>query len=448
VTSFTPDPSSPPSRFARAATALLLAAGAAHLLQLASPIRVNTDALRLLNMAWGKATTGVLPPEQFPPVYPSTIALLVRAGLDAPVLLTLFNYAALAIGLFAWASVASRSANWSANALRLGALLFLCSWVVVKHAPIPLTEPLYFGLTGIALFAVVRARDAVGSSALAWWLASFATAALATLTRTIGVALLAAIALSATLHFAPALRQRAFGQLQRLSPRALKLLLAVGALLCTALLVVVTRAQLGHPDSYFNNWIAITRRSSLADLLALWSSRLAELGALTINLPLHPHGSAGLFTRIVGTALAAALLLQLWRHRRRFGAINAYVLFYGAILATWPYEDPRFWLPLLPWMLLVIAPAAPCWPTNPRALFAARVAFGLYIAFGFVALGHSTRLTFAGDAFPARYTHGILRASYEIAWGKTTTPAEPPDPLATTILRRYAPDTPLPDARR
>jgi len=414
-----------------------------------SPIRVNTDALRLLHMAWTKVETGTLAPDQFPPAYPSIVSFLIQLGFDHAFWLVLLNYASLALGLLTWAVVAIRAMNWPPSAVRIGAILFLSSWVVVKHAPIPLTEPLYFALANLSLYAAVRARDASASRPLLWWLLAFAIAALATMTRSIGVSLLVAVIVAASLHLLAALKRHTQERPPPFSPRLRNLMLTAAALLSTLLLIAITRIQLSHPESYLDNWIAIASRTSLTDIIGLWSLRLMELGALTINLPLRSDGSLSLAVRVLGALFTALLLVQLWKQRSRSVVINAYVAFYSAILAIWPYEDPRFWYPLLPWMILVCAPG-PTVPTkNSRVLFGKQLAYGAYVAFGLVALGYSTRLTFAGDDFPQRYTHGALRASYEAAFGLAApSTSEAADPRTTTILRRYAPATPLSDDRQ
>lgn len=422
---------------------LLGGAAALHLVQLAGPFRLNTDAIRFLYMASEYAATAHFPPEQLPPGYPIAVALLVRLGLASPFSLALLNLVCFGVGLLAWASVAQRSAQWPRAAVLTGATVFLMSWLVVKHAPIPLSEPVFFALSGVCLWCGSRARVGSDAVSLGWWLASLGLAIAALFVRSIGIALVLACMIAAGADAARRLREKA----QPGMPPSHRAFVAAGAALVFGIglggILIGIQDQSARPNSYWSN-VAFANGSfgqTVSLLRTVLVVRLTEIGEIALNLPERflPAAARAVFV-LVGGSAAALALLGIARARARLLLPGLYVLGYAGVLVAWPSPDPRFWLPLLPWLYLMVVEAV---PAGLRAARFRRAWLITHIGFGALAFAFSTRLTFSGTAFVSRYTQGTLRASYEAAWKLPPTTDVAPDELAVRVLAQYATPPPV-----
>jgi hypothetical protein len=98
--------------------------------------------------------------------------------------------------------------------------------------------------------------------------------------------------------------------------------------------------------------------------------------------------------------------------RRQFSSPEIYFICYVGIILVWPYGDPRFWLPILPLVMVYARLGLSSWLRTNRwapVLGAFKLAFALT---GVIALIYTTRLSLSGPAFPLLYATGPLRATY------------------------------------
>ena len=115
-----------------------------YLIQLASPLRTNTDATIFLDLAASASDgDGFLldgKPTHFPIGYPLVLAALDRAGLASSASMIGLNLIALAVGLAATAYVLRRDFRLATmSLLSIGILTLLC-WVLIKHVTLPLSD--------------------------------------------------------------------------------------------------------------------------------------------------------------------------------------------------------------------------------------------------------------------------------------------------------------------
>lgn len=113
--------------------------------------------------------------------------------------------------------------------------------------------------------------------------------------------------------------------------------------------------------------------------------------------------------------------------------LSFYLIGCTLLILPWPFTDPRFWMPIMPYAVVVI------WRTITQ-LFA-RVPKWIVITYitlvsiaGFGALGYSTWITFAGPKFPDRYGDGGLRNVYA---ARCTGSPGSDNESALMLLRRY-----------
>ncbi|MFZ5495217.1 MAG: hypothetical protein ACOZE5_07755 [Verrucomicrobiota bacterium] len=441
MTAIPPIPSAPVSAagFARGTMIALVLLAAGYLVQVASPLRLNHDAVRLLSMARAAHETGSYlvdgRMEQYPTGYPAMVRLLLGAGLGRTVWLNLLNLLWLAAALTGWYWIGRRQAGLSPPAARLAVCLPLLSWVLVKHAVIPLTDLPYLGLSTFALLFLQRYWAATPGPAwrdlgLAWL---FALAALQV--RTIGLALIAAVGVSTlchptTLRHIPA----------RLLPSP-KVLCAGGALagLLFVLLAQSDRFHARFTAGYFPSLLAFLRGETAVTPGDVLVYRLSELASLLLNLPL-PAGlrlpAAALGLAGLGLLLAAA---RRWWQRHRPWLI--YAGCYAGILVFWPFTDPRFLLPLLPLGGLLVVDAGQDFVVRSRRRqWLAGAGLAAYLVLGLAALGYSTRLSLAGTGFARLYGLPDAQATYAHAFGLPPLPDSPPPHAGwLELLREFEP---------
>jgi len=402
----------------------LLLLGLAYLAQLATPLRLNTDAYRLLSLAvssyegHGFLVDGK--PDQFPLLYPLAVRLLLEAGIANAATLVALNLACLAVGLWLLWGWARRLDDEPVALLCL--LAVLLSWVGIKHITLPLSEWLYLAFSLLAVGCGVRYHEVCGVGKWAWLGASLLLAILALQTRTVGLTLLPAWLLMAVFH--PECRREVRRLLRH---RGVWLALAAGAAVVVVVVVYVLpatdwyRAQFERKGSYFQNLLlALNKHGPIAFGLRNASFRLEELGSLFVNLP------PGLALRVVpgwglmllglagwGVVLRGAWLL-VWRGELL--PVVLYFLVYMGLMLIWPYADTRFWIPLLPLVallsLVALRDAATRWQALPWGLGFYLTA---YAGLGLLALGYSTYISYSGPEFSETYGDGSDRMTYRQA---------------------------------
>ena len=415
---------------------------AVYLVQTRSPLRLKADAVELLALgaSWadghGFVINGV--PSHFPPGLPLTLGVMTRLGITRSATIILLNCASLGLGITFGCLILRDVARWRGLALVAAACFMLLSFPAIKHVTLPLSDIPYFGGSMVALYAISRVEmgNDAGFSATGAVRALLAVllVVIAVSLRTVGVALLPALIWAAV----PAPVRRNVWAMFRSGPLATAGALAGVALIgAAAAALLISRTRYGHEMLDVYGQIGATR-APLA--LARW--RLGEFSELAVNLPLAklPH-VAWPIAHTAGAVVMALFLAGLWLRRRDWRAIDVYAVCYAAIFAVWPYSgDARFWLPLLPLLLLYVCTAL----SNLLPLAAKRALLVLsallYVTTGAAMLLYSTRISFSGDRFPDLYGSDQTRATYRVAWGQgTTADAAIADPLMIQMLRRFEP---------
>lgn len=387
-------PSASPYR--RLLTAALVAVALAYCIQLPTPLRLHNDTVVLVSMGESAARGGGFlyhgSASHYPQGYPAIVAALLELGWFHVWTAVAINYLFLALGLFAVSKFLPHG--------RVMALLTLLSFVTIKHATIPLTDLVFFGVAMLCLLALERGR--VFESCL--------LVLIAIALRRNGVALVP------PLLWVLYRRRR---------------VLILPALAAAALAIRLTSTLRDFHNTVAGHTIFDSARQILG-------FRLLEFGEIAANVPAGGLPAIGkVLLPCAGTLFLGLIAAGLWIRRRGFGPIELFFLGYAAILFVWPYYDPRFWLPVLPLLFGFAAPAVERLVRRglPRELPAAYLM--VFSTMGILVLAVSIRITYSGAQFPDAYGNAQFRPTYCAYYG--TCPANPADIDADGLhlLRTY-----------
>lgn len=402
-----------------------------YLLQLPTPLRLNPDAVVYVSLgaslADGQGLQFYHTPSHFPPGLPLLYAGLSRAG-------WLCSTSIVAINIFFLLLGCACAIHLLKNGLKLGTstslwivLLTLASHIFIKHVTLPISDIAYFGLSLAALALILSATQAQSRMrAHQLLLAALPITAAAISVRYIGVALLPAIAWALILIHRQSIRHIKPSTWTLIILGLLTGMIAVAALAIRSLYV--------HEmlDTYSGNG------GPLGTIRLICQYRARELGELFINIPGNhlPH-RLNVFVPALGVMLAIAVAWAMIKRCRQWGPTEIYLLAFAAIMATWPYSDIRFHAPILPVLFGLIA--ATFSPVPQWRRIAVVIYTVMFCAFGWLALGYSTSLTYSGKRFADRYgDKPDLRAAYHLAFYGTAAPnGVQPDIHMLDMLRRY-----------
>jgi hypothetical protein len=400
---------------------ILLTVGVVYAAQLASPLRLNVDVADFLRMARsGALERGLYPtPEtcRYPPGYPAMVAALARAKLADERVLIGMNIAAVGAGAAAAYGVSRRSGRVGIGASFLVVVLTLMSFVMIKHVTLSVSDTMYFGLSMSALYAARRAEMIRGPDGF-WWLSvALALAMIAILVRIIGVALLPALLWAWMAGDDHGDQSRPHRENVRPAMLFAALLMFLGFAAVVMLGQVYVRDGLS--------------RVAAGSLWTTWLGRLTELGEIALNAPHSRLPTMAPAFLIAGAMLAAACAASL-RAAVRCRAVTSdqvYLVTFIAILLLWPYNDARFWLPVIPLIWLTILGCLRPWLTTRWRIAIAATLLAMNLLGGAAALTYSTRLSWSGARFADRYGDASIRQAYRIAWGM-----ESPENASSEVL--------------
>ena len=415
----------------RLSQGLLLLLAICFVLQIFSPLRLNTDAIVLLSMADSAAHGGgFLDSGQktvFPPGYPELLALLLRLGLAHPWVIVCLNTVFLLVGLFAAYSLLIRQFFADKAVVLMICSFFLLSYVVIKHFPIPLTDVPFFCccMCCLAVMSQAISMDSnwrfVLLTGTAWLLA------LAAITvRRVGVALVPPLVF--VVVSSPQFRSF----LKHFSRRTKVIIGVFLAAVGVGTLRVVAKT------SSLSDFFSVAKKSKISTLiLQILSYRLTEFGELLGNLPLTKLPvKLHVIVPWMGLLLFLLVLWGLATKRKKISPTEVFLVCYMGVLFAWPYYDARFWLPVIP-LLIAYSVLAVKNLRFPKAVIVIYcIAFAIV---GFGVIAYSTRITFAGSRFPDRYGDGYLRPTYCAAFQTCRDGGDPQKVSAEALrlLREY-----------
>jgi hypothetical protein len=306
-------------------------------------------------------------------------------------------------------------------------VLVLLNWTVIKFVDHPLSELQYLFFSLASIFAFYQYAK---NKKIINLLMAFLFAALAFLTRTVGVALLAALCLGLIWEFRR--------QLLELISRN-KILVAILALCMIAILIFSKQLGLNHytgvMSKQFQEGLHFSR--ILKWHFLEWGELFINTSSIKASSYLPSPWGIGIFL-LAGVICFAGFIYICFIKRNRIPFIvKAYLFFYLILMFAWPFYDPRFWVPVIPLMAAVIAQTS--FQENKAFRLIASLLLVVYTAFGTVSMVYMTYTSLNRKAFARTEANGVYRNEYETHFfGKPLSDtATHEDPYVLDVLRRY-----------
>ncbi|HXN45044.1 MAG TPA: hypothetical protein VN893_00290 [Bryobacteraceae bacterium] len=402
---------------------------AIYFLQAATPLRLHPDAVVFLSTAESAEPGGGFlfhgQPTVFPPGYPALLALLIRLQMAHVWVIVSLSVLALVTGLVAVRYLV-RAEGFGEDVALGVCTLSLLSFVFVKYSAIPLSDPLFFGLSMCCLAAMKQPRSS--GFRLRRTLAAAVLLIASVGVRRVGVALIPAAVYLLVVEYGVR------AHWMRLSVQMKGAAVLVGAAASALLGYVI------YGTSTLRDFTGALKNGSLSEMaVRIVTHRLKELGEIALNVPAAavPRNGQNILL-MVGLLVFALVCGGVRLRRKQFGAVEVYFISYVAILFVWPFADPRFWLPVIP---LLIAYAGLSLGRLARRAVAREILRSYVVLFavmGLVALATSTALTFSGSRFPEAYAYEEFHSTYCAAWHcQGSFDATKVDQDGLHLLRRY-----------
>jgi len=405
-----------------------------YLAQCATPLRLINDGIDYLLQAssaldgHGFLLHGV--GSMRPAGYPAIVFALSKLGLGSSWAIVALNCLMLGTGTWAGYFVLRAYFGFSSQVAQVISLLTLFSYLMVRNVTYPLSDVSYFGLSVPCLLMLSKTETGGGTRRWMWLIPVVPMMAFCIEVRTIGIVLIPAFLWSA-LGGMPA-AQRMYPVVRRYRPMVFAFLLVVA--------IVVGRAFFHSRYLQFNLPIFLHRgigRSITANI----GYHTAEWGELTVNAPLSKLPAAVEWPmRILGAFAIITFVVGIWTKLRQLNGLLLYVVGGACIVFAYPWFDTRLWLPFIPFLMGYMFIGLKR-IISPRILHPILVAYCAYFCLlGSLALGYSTRVTFAGRRFPDVFGDGNLRATYKFALrSEQPTNGSEIDSDALYLLRRFEP---------
>ncbi len=373
--------------------------GVLFLINCLTPLRLHFDMLRYFSIKdciESKCPPGAIPGDYLPYGYTVLLLLLSKFGILRSFSLVFINCLYLFGGLYF-----VRKIFFYIPSPFFLFFLVLMNWTIIKFTMQPLSELQYLFFS---LFSLYEYSQFVRNRKIRNLLFAFLLALLATITRTIGITLFAAIFFSLAMEY----KMQIVGLLKKNRSAALAFVFCV-------ILVIVFSQPLG-----LNHYLeAITRQFSggvhYSNIL-IW--HFSEWGEILLNSPRsklinilpHPFGFWLFFlSGILG--IAGFIYICLIRKSDIPLIVKSYIFFYILLLFNWPYPDPRFWVPIIPLIAAVISQNtfSENWIIKRSRVFF----FAVYSIFGIAGISYMTYSSLNKKVLSKTQESGIFRNEYE-----------------------------------
>ena len=409
-----------------------------YLIQGLSPLRINSDSAIYLHMArsaWlGNGFTVLGGHVHLPSGYPAILTLLHAIGLATPFVFVSLNSIFLLSGSLVFYHLFRRTYGLNKiEGLCLVLMTFFC-FVSLKNTVLTMSDTMYYFVSSLALFGLCsikgRFLECLGTAVLSLILISEAI-----WVRTVGIALIPPVI------FAVLTSNGQFNVKKFIKNKK-----ALGFCFVLTLVVVVIaysfRGYTSYENITFDLFMKSVAETNLSEaLITHFTWKVSEIYQILLNIPISilpdwlkvPFLGAGLLLLCL-VARGFSLYLS------KICCLDVYFISYSSIIMAWHYQDPRFWLPVLPFLLLFLYRGLSI--TSYMAIYK----FGLiswltiYGGMGFIALVYSTHLTFSGADFSNRYGGGVYKDMYRSAFsGKEYVNQSKDMRLKFELLKLYEP---------
>lgn len=374
-----------------------------------TPFRMHVDTMRYfaikerIEVGYAKDADTAL--DYLPYGYTALLLLLSKIGILKSFTLVLINCLYLFGALFLIKKFFGKSLNTS-----LFFLFVLLSWVVIKFTLHPLSEMQYLFFSILSLYLFYQYTKTKQVLAIA---GAFAFAGLAFITRSVGITLIAGLITGLCWQYKNELR---------IFIKKYKFIVVILVLIAFSTILFSKQLGLNHYTGVFTKQFS-DKGVSVGTMLGWHFSEWAEITINTSGVKIQHYlpGETGKIIFIMAGILvfsAFVYLLYFKRNEVPF-IIKAYLFFYFILMFTWPFYDPRFWVPVLPLMIAILVYFP--WPTFSSKIprLCIRAISTVYIILGIFSLSYLTFMTFNKKAFARKQANGVYRNEYEtVFFGK------------------------------
>jgi hypothetical protein len=397
-----------------------------YLLNCFTPLRMHVDMLRYFAikdcLELGCPPESAAAKDYLPYGYTGLLFLLSKIGLLKSFVLVFLN----CIFLFASLYLIAKIFGLIVRPLFF-VMLVLLNWTIIKFVTHPLSEMQYLFFSSVCIYFFWRYSD---DKKIFNLLGAFSFAGLAFLTRSVGVVLVAALVAAWIWQFRK--------ELALLISRN-KIL--VSLLFLTLLGVFLFSKQLGlnHYTSVLNK--QFVEGATFTRILQWHFTEWAEIG---FNVPMlkavgYLPGSLGKILFILGgLMMTAGFIYAVFIRKNNIPIIiKAYLLFYSLLMFNWPFYDPRFWVPVLPFVAAAVSQLTIS--SNKAIRVFIQCFVGVYCLMGFLSVAYMTYTSLNKKVFAKTQANGAYRNEYEtFFYGKPLSDtATKTDPAILSVLKRY-----------
>ena len=402
-----------------AAVALL---AAVYLVQVLTPLRIDNDSVVYLKVALQLAGEDTESGGQVPLGYPAAVAGLVQIGLANPEALVLLNAAFLLLG---FAAVWWIARDVSPTVRVVAIALSLLSYPIVRVNVMPHPDAMGFGLT---LLAVAMMSSVTSARSRRNAMLILGAMVVTLITATVRVAALVLVFPLAWCVLRVVVPDDA--------SRRTKILIAVAivAVLGLGVTVALLLSEHGTFSRYVLEVQAVRRRSPFDQLVNRISIMLRGIAEVMLNFPTSrlPQVRSHLWMLGIIPALFffATRKLAPWTR-----PVSVYVVAYLFMLTVWPFFTTRLWVPFIP--LIILHATHVAFELRHRRVLRSVLALcaGWLVITGIVALAYTSRISFAGENFRARWGRngGMAHPGHE---------ASGHNQRAVEVIRRFDKENP------
>jgi Dolichyl-phosphate-mannose-protein mannosyltransferase len=390
-----------------------------------TPLRLHFDMLRyfaIKDCIESKCPPEADPNDYLPYGYTALLLLLSKLGILKSFTIVFINCLYLFGGLFFVRKIFSY--------IRSPFLLFflvLMNWTMIKFVTHPLSELQYLFFSLAAIYAFY---NFIQNKNIWYLLFAFLMAGVAFLTRTVGVSLVAALIVSLIWEFR-----------KQLLDIIKKNRILVFALLVCFIVVLIFSKQLG-----LNHYTVVMSKQfneglRFSDVIG-W--HFSEWGEILLNtskfkvISLLSVSFANWIFIIFGILGISGFVYICFIKKSNIPfVVKSYLFFYIILLFNWPFQDPRFWVPLIPLFAAVICQYSFSKERISRLFF--YLWLFVYSGLGLISLAYMTYTSFNKEEFSKTQAKGVYRNEYETHFfGKTLSDTVTRvDPYLVDFLNKY-----------
>ncbi len=400
------------------ACAVILVFGVGYILQVFSPLRLNTDSARFLTVAVSvsEGEGFLLDDEAYnrPRGYPFVVASLLKYGIANSMTLIMLNILSFGIAIFLVFHIIKKTLGREFGVIVI-AVLF-SSWFFIKHITLPITDILYFLVSFLSLFCLCRFWDSLEKLKWIWFIFGAAFAYLALNVRSVGITLLPVVILTVFWHKDHKYLFKDF----RLQNKLISIIAISFVIVFSVLTIHLNWLEIlinRHGDYILDLKNIVFRRGISTTAMYILSSRMLELGEIILNVPSSKFILLKPVLMLIGALGWFGLLYGCWHLRKRLPVIILYFLSYNLVIWVWPYYDVRFWLPLSPIMFILLFYTVNS--LKHRCSFMHRLFLSycvIFIFLGLVGILYSTRISLSGKEFSETFGDGSKTMTYRYAF--------------------------------